>query len=310
MGQQQVLPAETIDQSQPPPAYSVVVAQPTSPVFAAPPTYVIFATNQVPESCILYPQFTLPIKEASTVATKVSNMYNERYAFDSRLDEDEEELWKYFMTYSQRPNLFIDVKGEHDETRTRVVSDGNGGTRVETYTEVVVDWSFTLDCSNLVIAQWSKMFTVPADGQDQLTVRNMMKEYVSSRSFFKEIHMIKQVEWDLQRIAQSIKFIVQTAGYRQRVVVTNRIFESKVSVFSNNPMSKMAHSTCVRVVCVLTCLCIIGWPLFLLMRRKTSNLLYISYPMVINEEQFYAKTYYLVYNYVASRTFNGYVTLN
>ncbi|KAI0348581.1 hypothetical protein BDW22DRAFT_1386075 [Trametopsis cervina] len=85
---------------------------------------------------------------------------------DPHLNEDGEALYRFLLSHSRTPpQLYLHVKGEHEEHQTRSVShtDARGHTRWETHTETVTvpDFDFCVDASTYVLPQPPTQWTVP-----------------------------------------------------------------------------------------------------------------------------------------------------
>ncbi|KAI0292876.1 hypothetical protein BC826DRAFT_1143881 [Russula brevipes] len=70
---------------------------------------------------------------------------DETISHDPHLNEDGEALYRFLLSQAETPPTFlVHCLGTHTEKRHRMVSNGNGGTRRETYTETVTDFSFSI----------------------------------------------------------------------------------------------------------------------------------------------------------------------
>jgi hypothetical protein len=106
--------------------------------------------------------------------------------------------------------------------------------------------------------------------------------------------MCKQPLWDYANLSQAITFCIRQGGYPFRISVTYPTPGNKVTVHCSDPLNKFANNTCVRVMCVLTCLCILFAPAYFCARKKTSNRLVCEYPMLLPSQEFYMRNYFLI----------------
>ncbi|KAL2913253.1 hypothetical protein HK105_207255 [Polyrhizophydium stewartii] len=303
-------PAETVEPpqalmtpSEPPPSYGDAVAASLAAagVSQAPhidPEFEFFDFSSVPGTNVLFPHQTPQLLSPSPVKVKVEGP--QVYAFDPVLDTNADELWRFFMTHVGPPQLHVIIQGTHTETRTRWVRRGNAMT-TETRTVTVTDFDFCIDATQYVVQQWSRMICVPRDGQRPQTYKETIEEFVKSPNKLKEIHLVKQLLWNFDELAQAIIYSVRMTGYTTSVKVKFPMANSKISVFCSDTMSQLAHNTCVRVLCVMTCLCIIFAPIYFASRKKVSNKIVCEYPMLISAPEFYTRNYYLIQQLALTR---------
>ncbi|KAG8792262.1 hypothetical protein FRC12_006645 [Ceratobasidium sp. 428] len=91
------------------------------------------------------------------------------FSHDRHLNEDGEALYRFLLAHaSTPPNLLLNCRGTHSETRVRHVTrsetrDGRTVTRVEpeTYTETIVDFDFSIDISHHLRQLPPVYWTVP-----------------------------------------------------------------------------------------------------------------------------------------------------
>nr|KAJ3422241.1 hypothetical protein HK105_000600 [Polyrhizophydium stewartii] len=262
------------------------------------PEFEFFDFSSVPGTNVLFPHQTPQLLSPSPVKVKVEGP--QVYAFDPVLDTNADELWRFFMTHVGPPQLHVIIQGTHTETRTRWVRRGNAMT-TETRTVTVTDFDFCIDATQYVVQQWSRMICVPRDGQRPQTYKETIEEFVKSPNKLKEIHLVKQLLWNFDELAQAIIYSVRMTGYTTSVKVKFPMANSKISVFCSDTMSQLAHNTCVRVLCVMTCLCIIFAPIYFASRKKVSNKIVCEYPMLISAPEFYTRNYYLIQQLALTR---------
>ncbi|KAG9092606.1 hypothetical protein FRC07_011619, partial [Ceratobasidium sp. 392] len=93
------------------------------------------------------------------------------FSHDSHLNEDGEALYRFLLTHaSTPPNLLVKCRGTHSETRVRHVTrsetrDGRTVTKIEpeSYTEIIVDFDFSIDLSHHLRQLPPVNWTVPDD---------------------------------------------------------------------------------------------------------------------------------------------------
>ncbi|KAI9331385.1 hypothetical protein BDR26DRAFT_870454, partial [Obelidium mucronatum] len=187
-------------------------------------------------------------------------------------------LFNYFLYYlREKPVMMISIQGTRQETRlvTRQVSDGNGGSRTETHheTHTVTDFNFSIDVSNYISNEWERVMAVPKQtSTEQQPVlgpwKAVLDQFISSKNLLKEIHMQKEVVWDYGNIQNSIVMALRMAGYGHNIRITFPKLNYMVSAYSDSTLSKATDSMAMKVFCVVTCLCIIFYPIFLMVRKN------------------------------------------
>ncbi|RKO86262.1 hypothetical protein BDK51DRAFT_25839 [Blyttiomyces helicus] len=162
-----------------PPPYTDVLSAPPGDALEHVPPPEYFAITVIPEAQILPTDVVYHVKANGNIES-----------FDPKLDANAEELYRYFLSFSQKPSMAVHVRGTHSETRTRVVTyttgNGNTATRVETYQVEITDFDFSLDVSHYIYPGWSRIVVVPKKDGSGGTVRQLLEEYTGSGNKFKE----------------------------------------------------------------------------------------------------------------------------
>jgi hypothetical protein len=206
--------------------------------------------------------------------------------------------------------------------RHRHITDSNGHTRVENYTETVTveDFDFSIDVSDYISPTWDRLIAVnKADNSQLIHWKQVVDEFTSSKNYLKEIHLEKEVLWDYDALTQSIILAIRSTGYPFQISVTYPKKYSTVSVFSSSSLSKFSHNTCVKVLCVITCLCIIFYrkyfycfyktfnkakyvAIFLLSRKNINKQLFAYYVALRPGQEFFQKNIGTIHWAVMTRT--------
>ena len=118
------------------------------------------------------------------------------------------------------------------------------------------------------------------------------------------ISLKKQILWNFGEINRITSTIVRNAGYMAHVSISFDTTNDKITAYSDSILSKLAHDECMSVICVLTCLCIIFWPIYAITKKKMSNQLVAEFGMNLSEPQFYTVYYWSIVNVVQSRRQN------
>ncbi|KAJ3343441.1 hypothetical protein HDU91_000379 [Kappamyces sp. JEL0680] len=286
----------------PPPPYSLMVnytESPTHPThFEAPPVYMDMSI--IPRQMVLLAGQAPPLDRPTVVTTTQSEAQG-IYTFDPRLDQDKDELWRFMMCNLSNPRKVVRCAGTHTETRHHTSVDKDGNTHHHTDQVTVTDFEFSLDLSGY-IAGWSQIACEATNGHPQKSFNDTLEEYCQSTNKLKEIHLKKQVQWEWDKIRDILVFCIRQSGYGHSISITFPSYNDHIDVFCSSAWSRFSHNTAVRVLCVLTCLCIVFYPMFLGMRDKATNRIVVNYPVLISPEEFYNRNYYTIVHHVTSRT--------
>ena len=131
----------------PPPPYSTIAGfqfDNSHPIQSTIPDY--FSIEGVPKANVLLPAQVagLNLGRSDAQVTRSGGPMGSVECFDPKLESSIDELMKYFLTYSTPPQFFVEMKGTHQERRTRTVHR-DGKTHIEHYTETVTDFDIKVD---------------------------------------------------------------------------------------------------------------------------------------------------------------------
>lgn len=288
--------------SPPPPPYSQIFNYGTV-LATATDLSTLYDLKGIPDAHVLHFEQAPPLEQPSS-ARATTDTEGDIQTFDPIVQYNPEELYRFFMTHTSKPIVNVRVRGYHQEHRTRVVHH-NGQSRTEHYTVDVTDFSMAISLTHYIRDQWTRIVSIPREGASNQTIQQDIQEYCESRNKLKEISLKKQLLWNFGEINRVISTIIRNAGYMANVSITFDSTNDKVTAYSDSILSKMAHDTCLNVLCVLTCLCVIFWPIIALTKHKMSNKLVAEYAMTITEPQFYSIYYWPIIGVVQHRVQNA-----
>jgi hypothetical protein len=250
----------------------------------------------VPDSHAFFPPNLPSSGPKPSTATARENIKGV-YSHDPILDRNPNELWRFLVSNLRQPRLAVHISGTHTETRQA---------RRGTITVTVTDFSFYVDVSKYVIPQWTRIVARPKSKKDQPgmptpTLRETLEEYTSSTNPFKELHLEKQLLWDIERITQLLTDLVRSTGYRSKITVKFPMQDYKVVALASNQYSQAAHSKVVRVLCVLSCLCVVFWPAWAIARKRMKNRLACEYGMAVSADELYSRNCAWIHSSVVGR---------
>ena len=168
------------------------------------------------------------------------------------------------MSYLSPPHFEIRIRGTHTESHY-----SHSSKRHETRT--VTDFSFPLDASSFIEAVFYRIAAIPKPGKRQQTIKEVFQEHCASKNQLKEIHLQKQVLWNLNELRDAISWTVRSAGYRHSIHVDFQLSNDEVYAYSSSALSRFSRNECIQCLCVLTCLCIIFAPIYFLCRKTEQN---------------------------------------
>lgn len=185
-------------------------------------------------------------------------------------------LMSFFKSYSQRPGFIITVWGFHYERRR---SSRKRGSRQVT----VTDFKYFYDLSQYVAndALW-----------DENKAQQAVLSFVKREDVLGDLTLHKKVAWDFGRVSQAIEDRIRMIGkarslkktknekkiqhsfsacigYPSNIRVAASVVDSHVTVRSSNPVGVCCRSTLCDCFAVITCLCILFYPIKYAIQNKT-----------------------------------------
>ena len=174
-------PVSPIPGQAPPPPYEQFLSYQPPGNYKQEVVYPVqFDASVVPKGYILTPPTAPPLDRLSAIPCRPDEHGLE--CFDKALDEDPDELFRFFMSHLESPKQHIVVRGTHERTYT----DSEGNSKTETVTDI----SFIIDISHLVCLGWSQIACVPEEGKQSKTFRETLEEYCKSTNLLKEFGRI------------------------------------------------------------------------------------------------------------------------
>ncbi|KAJ3091920.1 hypothetical protein HK102_012592 [Quaeritorhiza haematococci] len=309
----------------------LVSGRPQPWTVAEPYTYTINMNNDVAQSNQPQPQLT-PLPQSQPlyrIKSETTALDECVVSYDPVLDRNPDALWTYFLeNLNTPPQMFVKIRGWHTETRTHTVrtrdSKGHTHTRTQRQTHTVTDFDFKIDVSGFVEKEWSQIVSLPPEGgasgsrQAQVeptsvypTFRETLESYTQSDNKLKEITMSKQIsKWDHSLLQHNIvAFVKSQCRFREHVDVVLVKKRHKISARSSSKWSRAAHNGCIQCLCVVSCLCIIFWPMWCLVRKRVKNQLIAHYPILLGEQDFFMWNRLQIMHGVRTRSFGTYIAV-
>lgn len=180
----------------PPPPFD-----PSEPI-DAPPDY--RAITIVPEAPFLTPAQVPPIAASQVKVERDSELNVTTY--DAIVESNPDELWRYFLTYSDKPGLEARIEGWRYEDRWRTESyfeNGEHRSRQVHERERVTDFMVSVNLSAYIQPGWKRLVAIDQKGNFR-PIREVLEEFTLNKERLKEIGMTKQVQWDFAQVISTL----------------------------------------------------------------------------------------------------------
>jgi len=119
--------------------------------------------------------------------------------------------------------------------------------------------------------------------------------------------MQKQVNWDLIAFQLAIIKLVEShptwrsSKYQHHTTAEFSLQNNIVTARAPGTISSLSHDGCFRFLCVLSCLWVIAWPLYTLMKKPSTNKLMAMWESVQPWQQAFSKNTALIYDLTGRR---------
>ncbi|MES1913241.1 MAG: hypothetical protein MHM6MM_005448 [Cercozoa sp. M6MM] len=162
---------------------------------------------------------------------------------DQSIVNDPQALWTFLRLYNTPPRVKVKVHGHHTETRTKVTTDSNGNTRVETYSEEVTDFLYSLGASQAVHS---------LDPTIEENAYNVIEVFCSDRAKLKQLNWRKDFPWDEIFLANAIPERCRQLGYwHGQVDVQVQRYGDKIRVYRHSKLDALMRSLVARFLLLL-----------------------------------------------------------
>ncbi|KAJ2641922.1 hypothetical protein GGF44_001907 [Coemansia sp. RSA 1694] len=220
---------------------------------------------------------------------------------DPWLNTDSRALLRFITESNERPRVSVEVVGSHTESRTvESTRTENGQTRCETNThqESVVDFKFSLELTPYVHDKGS-LYTARGPSGEPYDITTILDDYVRADSFLKEIRVQKKVIWDYELVRREIADFIRTTGYPHTVTVSFPMEHDRISVKSHNAAAKIWRHPISSLLCLLTCACIVGWPMQYYATKRWRNKLMSDFVVLASPRDFVDRNSSFIRNQVS-----------
>ncbi|RHZ77661.1 hypothetical protein Glove_174g63 [Diversispora epigaea] len=216
----------------------------------------------------LPPEYTVSDAEFETSDQGVTSL-------DSKINIEVEPLHRFFIAHNDKPQMAIKIHGYHtnyESNSTKVVE--------------VTDFKFTFDLSNY-ITPYGKLHIISNEKYPNMDIMELLREYVENQNLLKEIEMRKVVIWDYDSLTKAISSVIRQQGYNNILRITYPIRNNIVKVQSDHKFSKLMKSKWFNILCVISCLWIIFWPLTWLYKKSFKDQLRSDFQLNISPRDWF-----------------------
>ncbi|CAI2178535.1 16963_t:CDS:2, partial [Funneliformis geosporum] len=151
------------------------------------------------------------------------------YSKDSKLNNDSKELYKFFMSHNDKPEMSITIHGYHTEEKDgtiRVVNGSNSYDYEKNDVDVVevTDFDFTIDLSDHILPK-GEINTIPSKDDDDYDIKEgkdinqVLEEYCKNNNRSKEIEMRKVIIWDFEKLTKAIAQVIRQQTYYNNIKI-------------------------------------------------------------------------------------------
>lgn len=208
---------------------------------------------------------------------------------DSVLNKDKDALLDFFIKNCTPPRMKIRIYGYHMVTVRHTDSKGKSHTRQERRT----DFDLYYDLSPL-ISPIGTIYAIPDKDNVMLTVPEIIQRYIATDNTFKSLTLRKHPVWDYHGLTNAIVGAIRANGYFENVEVTFPMENHKMTIESDSGLNKARRSTVTKIFCILSCLWVFAYPIFLMARKKYDGTLRADFQMGLTAEQWFSMNYWQI----------------
>lgn len=202
---------------------------------------------------------------------------------DATLNSDPKALLNFFVQNCTAPSMEIVITGYHME---RHRSHG----QKHSTSHKVVDFHIRSDLTQY-INPVGMLYAMPDKDGSPRTVPQILGEYLSCKNKLKSLQLKKHIIWDYTTLETAIRGVVRSSGYMHNISIEFRTKNDTIEVHSPHGLAKFARSTLTQVLCCISCLWIIGYPIYALWRKRFNGIVRADFQMKISTRDWYYANY-------------------
>ncbi|KAI7826304.1 hypothetical protein BX661DRAFT_183764 [Kickxella alabastrina] len=233
---------------------------------------------------------------------------------DQWLNTDPAALLRFISECNERPRVNIEVKGTHTENKVveNFSTGENGQTRRESHTqqESIVDFQFSLELTSY-IHERGTLYTARGSDGEPVDLQGVLADYIRTDNFLKEIKVQKKAIWDYELVRREMVAFVKSTGYPHTVTVSFPMDNDRIVVRSHGRAAQIWRHPVTNFLCVITCACLVGWPMRYFSVRKWRNKVMSDFAVLVSPKDFIDRNSTFIRNQVSwtNRPFSVFATM-
>lgn len=220
------------------------------------------------------------------------------FSNDPELNSDSELLQSFFYSNNTKPRLFVDIEGfeiENINEEFRSV-DLEGSTRTTNQTRSSTKYYFqlSLEVTQYISNLGSIQFANENSSNSSQSLSKLFEDYIKDENKLKAFKIVKKVNWDYEALTKALTYLIRSRGFRHNIQIIYRLENNIMKVSSDSQTAGCLSHPLSQVLCVLSCLCLIAWPIAKLYRKTHGKQLISSFPVTINPQQWYQNNMFAI----------------
>ncbi|KAJ9072892.1 hypothetical protein DSO57_1022359 [Entomophthora muscae] len=203
---------------------------------------------------------------------------------DPLLNNDANLLSLFFKSNNTSPRMWVEIMGYEivikHSTSSRITNQISRSRREERR----VHFRLSYDISQFISQVGTIHTPVPKKGLPK-KVEDILTEHISTSSNFKKIVLKKHVVWDYEWLNQALKSAIRSRGFRHQLQISYRLENYRVKVTRDPSSSHFYNHPATKVLCVVTCLCVVAWPIAYFYGRKHQRTLISAFTMNLTPQE-------------------------
>ncbi|KAJ2346438.1 hypothetical protein GGF43_004985, partial [Coemansia sp. RSA 2618] len=210
---------------------------------------------------------------------------------DTWLNSDVRALRRFITECNERPRVSVAVVGSHVEEReseSSRVENGRTQRTTSTQRETVVDFRFSLELTPFIHDTGTLHASRAADGEP-MDIELLLQSYVNADNVLKQLCVMKKAMWDYDSVRREITRVIKDSGYPHTVSVTFPMDNDCIKVKSNSVVGRVWRHPITSFLCVLSCACLVGWPLERAATRRWRDMLMSNFVVLASPHDYVSR---------------------
>ncbi|KAJ9070880.1 hypothetical protein DSO57_1002940 [Entomophthora muscae] len=214
---------------------------------------------------------------------------------DPLLNNDANLLSLFFKSNNTSPRMWVEIIG-YETVVTYTTTTGSNGQMIHNRREdKKIHFKLAYDVSQLISQAGTMHTPVPKEGPSKegppKKVEDVLAEHTSSSNNLKSIALKKEVVWDYEWLDQALTAAIRSRGFKYQLQISYRLENYYVKVICDHATSRFLNHPVTKVLCVLTCLCVVAWPIAYFYGRKHQRMLISDFTMNLTPQEWFNTIY-------------------